>query len=711
MTSAHELERDIDIDLGGLFSALWRKVGLLLGIGVVAAILTFALLQVVSPKYESETRILIESHNRNNLAGGSGNIEQQRAILDQQGIASQVQIITSREVALAVIKNKNLMLHKSKEFDKALSASALSDFLFMMGLINDPTSGTPEERALKTFYEKLTVNQVAATRVINIKFSSKDARLAAMVPTAIAKEYLRIQTKAKRGLNEDEAAVLKPQIARLRSEVRNAEARVAEYRGASGGLLRGRNNATLATQQLGDMSSELSRVRSQRAAAVAKVSAIKSVLQSGASIDSISDVLSAPLIQRLRERQVTLRAQTAELSATLLPGHPRIKSLNSQLTNLNRQIRSEAKKILNAMQNDASVSRARERSLGANLETLKAEAARFGEEQVMLRELEREAASKRDLLKVYMRRYSEAVSKEKKDFLAADARVISGATIPSAPYFPKVLPIVIGAFFGSILVTAMIILAGALLRGKPQHEHDTIIDPIARANDLHIGATPPDKEAMVANSNDPFQLDNGLATANDLTDNGAEIAANAIAMQGNARIALLSPEGEVGSEGSVLLARYLAGDGASVIVIDMTGAGASSRAMIGPHKVAGIKDLLAGAVSFNDVIHSDRASRAHIIPTGTASAEAAAIAGDRLYMVFNALESTYDFVIIDCGAADVAGLAKITTPATINVINAIDENDMSVQKAVEMLAQAGFDQPLIIHPSDHERQMMGTIAA
>jgi uncharacterized protein involved in exopolysaccharide biosynthesis/Mrp family chromosome partitioning ATPase len=709
MTSAaHELERDIDIDLGGLFSALWRKAGLMLIIGVLAAIAAFFLLQVVSPKYQSETRILIESRNPGAAAGSTGNIEQQRAILDQQGIASQVQIITSREVALAVIRSEGLELHKKKEFDTALSASVVSDVLFMLGLINDPTSGTPEERALKTFYEKLKVHQVAATRVINIQFTSKDAQLAALVPTAIAREYLRIQAKAKQGLSEDEATALKPQIASLRTEVRNAEARVAEYRASSGLLLKGRNNATLATQQLGDMSSELSRVRSQRAAAVAKVSAIKAVLQSGSSIDSISDVLSAPLIQRLRERQVTLRAQIAELSATLLPGHPRIKSLNSQLGNLNRQIRREARKILSALQNDARIARSRESTLNVNLNTLMAKSAKVGEEQVILGELEREATSKRDLLKIYLRRYSEAISKEKKDFLNADARVISGATVPSNPYFPKVLPIVIGAFFGSILITAMIVLAGALLRGRPQmSSHEAGFEAIAQADDHPSDASLLDGGLMGANSN----KQSATGHIDNQSDNGVEIAARAIAMQEKARIALLSPEGEVGSEGSVLLARYLASDGASVIVIDMTGAGASSRAMIGPHKVVGIKDLLAGIVSFSDVIHSDRGSRAHIIPTGTASAEAAAIAGDRLHMIFDALENTYDFVIIDCGAADVSSLAKITTPTTITVINAMDENNASVRKAAISLEQAGFDLPLVIHPSDHEREAMGTVAA
>jgi uncharacterized protein involved in exopolysaccharide biosynthesis len=105
---ADELNRELDIDIGGVFSALWRKRAKLLLTGLIVTVLTFIVLQMVSPKYKSETQILIESRNRNYSADRSGNLEQQRAVLDQEGIASQVQVITSRDVARAVIRNLSL---------------------------------------------------------------------------------------------------------------------------------------------------------------------------------------------------------------------------------------------------------------------------------------------------------------------------------------------------------------------------------------------------------------------------------------------------------------------------------------------------------------------------------------------------------------------------------------------------------------------------
>jgi uncharacterized protein involved in exopolysaccharide biosynthesis/Mrp family chromosome partitioning ATPase len=585
MSMAAELNRDIDIDIGGVFGALWRKRGRLIFVGMLVTALTFVALQVISPKYKSETRILIESRYLNFTRDNNGTVEKQRALLDQEGIASQVQVISSRDVARAVISN--LSLAKRTEFDTALAPSGVTELLAMLGLISNPLNISPEERVLKQFFKKLKVTHVLRSRVITVEFSSKDPNLASAVPNAIADEYLKIQAQAKRGINSDEAAALEPQIKSLRNKVRSAEAQVAEYR-ASSDLLLGRNNAKLA--------------------------------------------------------------------------------------------------------------RSREKSLVASLNNMKAESARVGEDLVELRALEREATSQRALLQTYLRRFREATSRQGKNFLSADARIISRATIPSEHYFPKTLPIVIAAFFGSIMLASMFILAAALASSRTVGRADT-----SPALSMEPVTEPAHNSFMEMNPQQSTNRSNG--------ESGAAIAAQSITMLGKARVALLSPEGEVGSEGSVLLARYLAKDGASVIVVDMTGAGSSSVAMIGPHTLPGIKDLLAGEASFADVIHNDNMSRAHIIPTGAASAEVAAMAGDRLCMVFDALEDTYDYVIIDCGAAEVASLLKISKPSTINVINAIDETNPAVIMAAEMLVHAGLRKPLIIHPTEQERQIMGTIAA
>ena len=65
------------------------------------------------------------------------------------------------------------------------------------------------------------------------------------------------------------------------------------------------------------------------------------MIKSGQPIES-SDVLNSELIRRLTEQRITLRAQLAEQSSTLLDNHPRIKELRAQIADLDGQIRDEA---------------------------------------------------------------------------------------------------------------------------------------------------------------------------------------------------------------------------------------------------------------------------------------------------------------------------------------------------------------------------------
>ena len=145
-----------------------------------------------------------------------------------------------------------------------------------------------------------------------------------------------------------------------------------------------------------------------------KARLIREMLQSGKPIEA-SEVLNSELIRRLSEQRVTLRAQLAEQSSTLLDGHPRIKELKAQLADLDRQLREEASKISRSLDNDARIAGGRVEGLSASLEQLKKQATSTNGQDVQLRALEREAKAQRDLLESYLAKYREANTRENID--------------------------------------------------------------------------------------------------------------------------------------------------------------------------------------------------------------------------------------------------------------------------------------------------------
>jgi len=711
MAGDHELNRDVDIDLGGIFASIWRNKFKLLIAALIAALLAFAVLQVISPRYRSEARILIRTTESPFGSSNNNNNQTAQTTLDDSGIASQVQLLQSRTIARKIITDLNLV--KNKEFNSALSSSTLGNILSMFGLSDTSSAVTAEDRVLEAYFEKLKVTQAERARVIVVQFWSKDPKLAAEIPNRIADEYLATQEQLKRGAGPEELAKLAPELEKLKESVREAEAAAATFRENSD-ILQGRDNATLATQELSELATELGRVRSQLSRAEADASAVRRALSSG-SLDSASSVLRSPLIQRLRERQVTLNGQLAELSTTLLSGHPRIQSLRSQISALNDQINSEAVKIQRSMQQEAEVARDRESDLIQRRNQLKSESGRVGKAQVELRIFEREAEAKRTQLQSYIMQFQEASARQSREFLPADAFIFARAQVQSKPYFPKKLPTIIGAFFGTLLLGALFTLAGAVLSsGAARREYAEHYET-ARVQEPEMGEALTETAPTAEIDSPPIaptleQLSQPIPEKSQPLSKAA-LTAKSINMLGTARIAMLSPEGDVGSYCTAVFARHLAASGSSVIVLDMTGAGNSSKIMLGSDEYAGLKDVMAGQAGFGDAIHSDRMSSVHVMPAGTADAEVAANGADHLATIIDALQATYQYLIVDCGAADVGGLSRISDKSTIHIVNNFDASDAEVSMTSQMLVHAGFKQPLIVGLSQDELELVGLTAA
>lgn len=674
---------DLDVDLRQLFASLVANWVRILVVACGVALAAFVLASLATPHYKAETRLLIETRE-SVFTRPQGDAESDKPLLDEEGVTSQVEVISSTDILKQVARK--LDLAKLPEFDEAADMSIVGRLLVIAGLKSDPNEIPPEERVLKSLREKLSIYRVERSRVIVIEASSEDPALAAAIPNAIADAYLTVARDAKRQSNADATDWLEPEIATLTKKVKDAEARVAAFR-AEADMPVGQNNSTLATQQLSELSSELSKVRASRSAAEANVQSVRAALASGGSLEAFPDVLSSGLIQRLREKQVQLQADIADLSTSLLDNHPRIRALRSQLADLDRQIQAEGKTILNGLTNEAAAAKLRESQLVASLNTLKAESARVSEKEVELRALEREAAAQRELLESYLTRFREAASRRDGNYLPADARIFSRAITPSEAYFPKIIPIVGAAFAGTLLVMAIATLLSELFSGAAMRPATR-----ARGEDVELVRMP--ELAAMPGHEDFAPLRAPIPGAVSV-----DKAAQSLMSGGVSRLLFVSPEGDEAAASAVLVARAVADAGLRVLLVDLTASGAASLPMLDGVRQPGITNLLAGESQFADVIHGDQFSDCHVMPSGTADAVKAMRAADRIPIIMQSLTTAYDLVIVECGAANAAALRRLAVEGTEIMVSVMDEQDAAAA-ACEELVRGGFARPTLVSPGD-----------
>src|SRR6185437_4037283 len=161
-----------DIDLRALADALKRRRKFIIVPTVLVAVLSLVIVNLVTPRYKSESRILIGGPENVFLRPNS-EANQQRAALDPEAVTSQVQLVLSRDLALQVIRQNKLA--ELPEFDPALRGLArLKWVLSLFGIVRDPFSMTPEERVLDAYFDRLTAFAVDKSRVIVVQFESRD---------------------------------------------------------------------------------------------------------------------------------------------------------------------------------------------------------------------------------------------------------------------------------------------------------------------------------------------------------------------------------------------------------------------------------------------------------------------------------------------------------------------------------------------------------
>jgi polysaccharide biosynthesis transport protein len=691
---------DAEFDFSVLAAALWRNKAKIIWPTILMAVIAFAVVMIIPPKYLSESRVLVVGRENVFLRPDVDKDVGDRATVDQEAVTSQVQLILSRDLARQIIAQ--LKLNELPEFDPARrGVSHIKELLGMLGIIKNPLKMTPEERTLDAYYQRLNVYPVEKSRVIVIDFLSENPELAVRVANAIADAYIERQRLATQEQARAAGEWLAGEIESMRKKVADAEARVEAFR-AKSNLLVGPNGTTLTAQQLGDLNTQLAAARAQKADAEAKARIIRQMLQSGEPIES-SDILNSELIRRLSEQRITLTAQLAEQSSSLLGNHPRIKELKAQIEDLNKQIRREAETMARSFENDAKLADARVEAQMSMLDQFKNQAALTNEQDVQLRALERDAKSQRDLLESYLAKYREASARDTIASAPPDARVISRATVSNVPAYPKKLPTVLIATLATLLISTGVVLTREFLGGAPVEATEASVY-IGRAGSEPIAAGPLAR-ILAAKGKLAARAASAVARPPEIAESGSADVPVGIPVSAvedfahhlhreavpNSQIAVFSMEPHLDRSGvAIKFARALARE-ARVVLVGLGSGDAAITGIAAEPYAPGLSELVAGSASFTDIITRDRFSGLNLILSGRAPASRGSLLKEQtLAQSFTALSAAYAHVVIDAGVLNGGAAEAVANFAPHAILLVETIADPAVVQAHSRLLQAGF---------------------
>lgn len=286
-----------------------------------------------------------------------------------------------------------------------------------------------QEFAFDQFERRLSVMQDGKSYLLTVSFTSSDPKKAAAVANKVVELYLDLMERRKKETTLAASHWLLDRLEQLRSEYLAAQDRVQQFRKSNNIVTT--TGVELNERQLGDLHSELVKVRAAKSERLAKLQLVRSLKQRGIGLDTTAEVIDSQLITRLREEQILLSRKEAELRQAFGARHPKIIELQAERAQLEDRVAGEINRIIATLQSDMDVMSAREANLELEVDRAKNASSRVGLLTVQLSDLERQAEAARRLYDSLLQRFEE--TKQQVDLVKPDATLISRAAPPTQP--------------------------------------------------------------------------------------------------------------------------------------------------------------------------------------------------------------------------------------------------------------------------------------
>lgn len=386
-------------------------------------------LLVTPAQYTATTTLLIDSTTLRVL---QNQLQPQGDVpLDTLQVGSQVEILASRKLALAVVKDQHLA--DDPEFS---GTSSWNPFAILM----NGTEAEREQRALDEFLIHRSIARADKTYALNISFTSKSAATAAKVANAIAEAYIDDQLGAKYQTVTRAGAWLQDRINELKSKAAAADRAVLDFKeknnivdlgGAGASSTAGASSFSrlIGEQQLYELNSQLATARGATSEAKARLDRIEQVRKMDVSEGAVADTLKNDVITRLRNQYMDMSAREANISSRYGADHAAASNLRDQMEEVRRNIRAELGRIAGSYRSDYEIAKTREENLEKSLAALVTEGQTTNRDRLGLAELESSAKVYHTLFDNFLHRYMEAIQQQ--SFPITDARIISPAVAPT----------------------------------------------------------------------------------------------------------------------------------------------------------------------------------------------------------------------------------------------------------------------------------------
>jgi uncharacterized protein involved in exopolysaccharide biosynthesis len=383
-------------DVLGLTTAMRmirRRLSLILTAGIIAAAATFAFIMLQPATYTGSALLLLSARQE---APGRGALA---AAAPASPIDSEIELLRS--------------------------PALMDDLAQALGMQSGATQTNAVELDLASVID---IRRRGATGVVEIRARSGSAERARLIANTYVDVYLTSQLNAALGGDLQTNAIASERLAQLRQDAQEKESAAEALReeaGASGDI----------EAALGDLQTQVQQAQSELSNRQARYRRVQELRSAGASIDAVAGALGSAALNGLLERSAELNRRLEDLNQRYLPNHPDVVAARAERTDLDQRIEREVQRAAVEQADQVASARARLDSLQQSLRSASGGLRGTTNSSARLQELEQQAAESRRVYESFLERQQSVTSVGGPG--AADARLLSYASLPAAPTSPQ----------------------------------------------------------------------------------------------------------------------------------------------------------------------------------------------------------------------------------------------------------------------------------
>jgi succinoglycan biosynthesis transport protein ExoP len=645
----------------------------------------------LSPSLYTARAILIVDAPKSQVFQSSSSIN--TSPLESSIVDTQLQILTSDDLALSVIKS--LHLEEEPEFYspqanpfEGMAAAGAEIFnrtlqSLSQRFLNDKNEIPTNERALRIFQRRLNVKRVALTYAIQIEFTSHSPSRAAQIANMIADAYAVEAFEAKYQITGRAAQWLQERLKELREQTAGAEHAVLDYKERTNLVDSG--GRPMNDQQLVELNSQLVQARASTAEAEARLKRVEQIVASSTSdpevmtTATVSDALHNDVISRMRARYLDDERRASEWRRKYGSQHLAVVNLVNEMHDLQWSIFEELKRTAESYKSDYAIAKAREESIRKSLDQAVSQSRVSDKAQITLHQLESSAQSYRELYDNFLHRHMESVQQQSSP--VTESRLITHARAPVTRTSPTFLLVTAlsglgGIIFGAALGMLRDISDRAFRTTAQVCEHlhadclavvPLIKLPRASSPALEFRAKaldgrmllPPrrrrrrkQRRTLVRDNQFCWTVANSPSSRFSESIRAIKVAADSGQFPRTGRIigvtSSLPNEGK--STIAISLAALISQGGHRAALIDCDLRNPALSALLAPDAKGGVYDLASGSAVLDDILWHEPVTGLAFLPAGASSEIAHScdiLASQQTRTLFSILRASYDYVIVD----------------------------------------------------------------